>query len=135
VAALLAGACSAKDPMAGEIACQQRMVAVPAAPNTAPRGHGLGNIAVAFGAMSRRYAAMPLDGCTDDQRARATMLVKETSGIAADAASLPDVQDAPEPSLQARGKFLTFVSRLEGFERRRQIMQQDLEKMRAVRLR
>lgn len=109
------------------------MIETTAEPQPAVPKHGAAGIAATYAAMSRRYAVMPLDGCTDSQRVRATTLARETSGIAADAASLPDIAGAPELSLQTQGKLMGLMSRIEGFERRRQIMQQDLEHMRTVR--
>ena len=92
-------------------------------------------MATAFETMSRRYGAMDLDGCTDEQRARAAIMVRVTHELATRAARLPKTDAANARSPAASPASLQFVEALQDFEKRRLAMQQDLERMRAVRLR
>jgi hypothetical protein len=133
--ALAMTACAREDPLAGELACQQRMVEIPSRILAAPGAHRGKAVVALYQRISRNYAAMSLDGCTDDQSGQAKRLARITNDIAVDAASLPDPKSAEGNSLRADGRFVLFRSRLEGFEERRIAMQQDLERMRSVRLR
>jgi len=133
--ALLAAGCTRRDPVADEIACQKRLVAIPAARDVAPQGRKLQGMPAAFEAMSRRYAAMDLGGCTEDQRIRAKILVGLTHELAVRAARLPTAQAADDPSPRRSQAFLAFLDGLEQFEQRRIVMQRDLDRMEAVRLR
>jgi hypothetical protein len=121
--------------VAAEIACQQRMVGIPSAADTSPQAHRVKGMPAAFETMSRRYAAMDLDGCTDDQRGRVPILVRVTHELATLASRLPRGGAPDEGSAAPSPAFLQFVDRLQDFEQRRQAMQQDLDRMRAVRLR
>ena len=132
---LLAAGCTRRDPVADEIACQKRLVTIPAARDVAPQNRKLQAMPAAFEAMSRRYAAMDLGGCTDDQRVRAKILVGVTHGIAVNAARLPAGNGMDDPSLRRSQAFLAFADGLEQFEQRRIAMQRDLDRMEAVRLR
>ncbi|HEX5183789.1 MAG TPA: hypothetical protein VFW19_11640 [Allosphingosinicella sp.] len=134
-AALLAGACTREDPMAGQIACQQRMVNIPSAKDAAPQARWGKGLADAFETMSRRYAAMDMHGCADDQHSRARIMAQVTHRIATLAVRLP--KDAPgrATDLADRTTFMEFADEMEGFENRRVAMQQELDRMRAVRLR
>jgi hypothetical protein len=111
------------------------MVELPSRLLANPAAHSGKAVATVYEQISRLYAAMPLDGCTDAQRAQAKRLVETTQALADDAAKLPDSNGAEGPALPANARFAAFMSRLEEFEHCRTAMQQDLEKMRAVRLR
>jgi hypothetical protein len=132
---LLAGACSRTDPVAAEIACQQRLVEIPTRILATPQAHAGKAVARVYEQISRAYAAMPLDGCTEDQRGQARSLARTLAEIAGDFTNLPDAKSADATSVQASAKYMDLRMHLEGFENRRILMQQDLEKMRAVRLR
>ncbi|HEY1606376.1 MAG TPA: hypothetical protein VGF77_12350 [Allosphingosinicella sp.] len=134
-AALLAAACAHDNPMAGENACQQRMVDIPSAKDVAPQAHWGQGLAGSFETMSRRYAAMDKSGCTDDQHARVHILVQVTHEIATLAARLPKGGPDSATSLADRTSILQFADEMQGFENRRLAMQRDLDRMRAVRLR
>lgn len=119
---MLLGGCANKDPVAAEIACQKRMVSIPAARDLSEKlelGRAMG---AAFGTMSRRYAAMDQDGCTDEERARLSGMI----ALSRELASL-----APPPKGHAVPQF---EADLHVFEKRREAMQQDLDRMEAVRL-
>jgi hypothetical protein len=134
--AVAAAGCSAReDRVAAEIACQQRLVDVPSRLLVAWQARRGKAVAALYEQIGRRYDDMSLDGCTDDQRVQAKRLARMTHDIAGDAASLTDPRNRQGPPLQANASLMEFRSRLEGFENRRILMQQDLERMRAVRLR
>ncbi|HEX4738564.1 MAG TPA: hypothetical protein VH331_13490 [Allosphingosinicella sp.] len=133
-AALILGACSTKDPVAGEIACQRRMVEIPAAPDVSPQAHPGPGLPAAFETMSRRYAAIDLDGCTEDQRTRIPDMARLTHEIARLAGRLPR-PGAADQTVPVSPISVQFVAALKEFEKRRQTMQRDLDQMEAVRLR
>jgi hypothetical protein len=103
------------------------MVEIPAAPDVSPQAHRREGLAGPFETMSRRYAAMDVDGCTDAERARLADLVRLTRELAS-LAPRPSRDDAAAPAAPQ------FDAELLAFERRREAMQRDLDKMRAVRL-
>jgi hypothetical protein len=115
---------------AAEIACHQRTVDI-ASPVFAP-AHGPTGAAFArfFRAMNRRYRAMLLAGCSEDQRGRVRILTQITGDLADRAARLPTPLGTRVRSPAASQGFIEFMSRLESFEKRRVVMQEDLARMR-----
>jgi hypothetical protein len=118
---------------AGEIACQQRLVEL--------AGHDLLSVAGAEG-----LERMSLEGCTEDQRSAARRTARDARELALTFARLRGPAEPSEsreqaigalqrqleqePGLQANRLFLEFQSQLEGYEMRRRIMREDLERMR-----
>jgi hypothetical protein len=134
--ALALPACAAgEDPLAGQLACQQRLVELPLKPGVTPQTRHGQTVAAAYEGLSRRYAAMRRDGCTDEQRAQVGTMARLTHEIGAVAARLPKPESADANSLASSRGYLEFTNLLQQFEKRRIAMQQDLERMRAARLR
>jgi hypothetical protein len=115
----------------GEIACQRRLIAVadgthvPRLPSRGP------DLAAGFATMSRGFEQMPLDGCSEEQRGRAAIMARVARDISDMAARIGDPRKQMEamPSLQGRQAAMEFVAGIEQFERRRQVLREDLDKM------
>ena len=117
------------DVRAGEVACQRRLVALSADIRPGPPGSGL---AGAFARAGERFQRMPLDGCSESQRYTATAFARVTRQIAATAARIGgDPMRALEgqPGLRTSADFRELQSLIEGFERRRQVLREELERM------
>jgi len=124
-ASLLALAGCADGARAAEAECQERMVRLMDAVNGPP-------LQVKFEQLRRNFESMPLDGCSEGQRARIPILVRMAAELA-DAADTASVDRRPGP-LSTRDENLTrFMTLLEGFDGRRRVMREDLEEMRAGR--
>jgi hypothetical protein len=135
-ALLLASSCG-NTAREGEIACQQRLVDLSSRDFLSPGA-------------AEGFERMELDGCSEDQRLRARLTARAARELAATFARirgpLPPSRAAPEsrreaiaaalrqleqaPSLREAQPFLEFQSQLEQYERRRQILREDLERMR-----
>jgi hypothetical protein len=100
-----------------------------------PQHHGAKGLAATFEQLSSRYGAITTEGCTENQRAQAQSMARVTHELATTAARLPDPESPESGSLRYALLYAQFNAGLEQFEKRRQAMQQDLERMRAVRLR
>lgn len=110
----------------GEMACQQRLIDLSggvAGPNLAP----------SFAAMSGNYQRMPLDGCSENQRAQAGIMARVTRDLAQAAARIGDPLRRMErdPDLRSNQAFLELQAQIEQFEHRRQALREDLERMTA----
>lgn len=103
------------------------MVEIPAAPDVSPQAHRGQGLAGPFATMSQRYAAMDVEGCTDEERARLAGLVRLTREIASLAPPPPKGEVAAPPAPRFDADLLIF-------EQSREAMQRDLDKMRSVRL-
>lgn len=121
---LLLAPSRAKAGRADEIACQQRLIDL----SGEVAGPGL---AGSFAAMSGNYKRMALEGCSEDQRARAGIMVRVTRDLAQAAATIGDPLRRMErdPELRSNQAFLELQAQIEQFERRRQALREDLDRM------
>lgn len=111
------------------------MVKIPAAPDVTLAARPIAGVATAFETMSRRYAAMDLDGCTDDERTGIAAMARMTHKLATLAARLAQADKIGDRSPSVASTRAQFAEAVQGFEKRRLVMQSDLERMEAVRLR
>ncbi|HMJ93543.1 MAG TPA: hypothetical protein VK472_05550 [Allosphingosinicella sp.] len=127
---LLVSSC-ADDKWATEIACQQRLVDVP---GQKMKKAGPGEIVVAssFAQLSRTYAEMPLDGCTEAQAYAARSLSRRARHLA-DTGVVAERSLHAAPSLKEREAFMNFAAGLEQFENRRRVLREELVEMKADR--
>ena len=125
---LLASSC-ADDKRAAEILCQQRLVDVS---NLKMKRAGPGESVVAssFAQLSRRYAEVPLNGCTEGQAYTAKSLSRLTRRLA-DTAGVADRALEDPASIRQSEAFMAFTSDLEQFENRRRVVREQLTEMRA----
>jgi hypothetical protein len=132
-AALLAGALvlfGCGDGSAGAIACQQRLV--DSLSGASPRAGGR-DIAAPFAAIRRRVEAMPRDGCSEDQVRTADSMAGSAGRVAAAAQRAGDLMKAMEQgrSPGSDRNLAELMHELEGFERRRAALREDLARMTA----
>jgi hypothetical protein len=115
----------------GEIACQRRLVALTDAPIASPRQPGEREFATLFATTSRSFEHMPLDGCNEDQRARAQIMARVSRNLSNLAARVGDVRRQLEqsPDLRSNETFLELQAGIEQFENRRQVLREDLDRM------
>jgi hypothetical protein len=126
--ALILASCGG-DARAGEIACQRRLVELSGDLRPGPPASGLGGV---FARASERFVRMPLDGCTESQRYTAGAFARVTGQIASTAGRIgDDPMRALErrPGLRTSQDFMELQSQIEGFERRRQVLRAELERM------
>ena len=115
----------------GEIACQRRLIAVMDGTHVPPLPSGGPDLAAGFAAMSRGFEQMPLEGCSEEQRARAAIMARVARDLSNTAARIGDPRRQMEamPSLQGREAVMELAAQIEQFERRRQALREDLDKM------
>lgn len=127
-AMLLATACGggADVARAAELECQRRL----AAAFNGPAGPDVGG---GFEALRDRLAALPTEGCNEDQRHTAERLAGLAGRIAATMRDIGDVRAAMEqqPSLRTDRRFGELMAMIEQFDRRRAILVDDLRRMEA----
>ena len=115
---------------AGEIACQQRLAGSPARPITPPNPSER-RLSAPFAAWNQYYREMALDGCTEGQIYQASRLAR----IAAELSDALQPFDDPlrvmeqNPSLRSNQAFMELQAGIEGFERRREAIRKELDRM------
>ena len=111
-----------------EIACQRRLIAVAGEPPGPP---GESRLTRGFSAMSRNFARMPLDGCSEGQRYQARRMAMLTQELALLAARIGDPLKAAEqePRLRTNQAFLELESGIEQLQHRRRALNEDLDRM------
>ena len=126
---LLAASC-ADEGRIQEMACQQRLVDAGDGIR-AVRGAGRTVIGPTFERAGKRFEELKLDGCTENQIHSAKALARLASELAASAGAAESAIEKGEPGLQDQQAFMTFADRLERFERRREVLREELARMSA----
>jgi hypothetical protein len=132
VAALALAACSGGDDerQRAEIACQQRLVDVQKA---LPAGVAHGAIGGGFDQLRARYEALPLDGCTEQQRTLAATMARVSGRISALRQRIGDISTAgAAPSIAMNPDMMEFMNEIEGFSNRTRHISEDLARMQAA---
>jgi hypothetical protein len=128
---LLLIASSADDSRQAEIACQQRLVNVPANARPVKPGPGDSVTASGFARLSQGYSDLPLKGCTERQAHAAQALSKLARELAGTAGVAEQARLEGPPSIRHNQALMIFTERLEQFENRRRVMREDLARMEA----
>jgi hypothetical protein len=130
-AALLGGALAllaCGDGRNAALNCQQRLVDVldTVPPRADPAGLGAG-----LASLQQRLDAVPRDGCSDDQSARADALARSAGRAAALMRRIGDPLRAMErsPGPEVDRDLRALMAEMEGFETRRQALRQELLRM------
>ena len=124
---LLIAACAA-DSRQAEIACQQRLVNVPAHAKADEARPGEGVMASTFARLSKGYSEMSLDGCTEDQVYKAGLLSRLARKLADTGDAAESAREGP-PSLKGGEALMAFMAELERFEGLRGRVRDDLAEM------
>lgn len=125
---LLIASCS-DDSRQAEIACQQRLVNVPANVRPAKSGPGDSVMASSFAHLSRGYSELPLQGCTEYQAHAAKTLSRLARELADTAGPAEQARLEGPPSIRHNQALMNFMERLEQFENRRRVIREDLAEM------
>ncbi|HYI65223.1 MAG TPA: hypothetical protein VEW71_10095 [Allosphingosinicella sp.] len=115
---------------AGEIACQQRLAGSPARPASPPNPSER-RLSSPFAAWNQYYREMALDGCTEGQRYQASALARISAELSDALQPFGDPSRTMKqaPTLRSNQAFMELQARIEGFERRREVIQKELERM------
>ncbi|HEY5711319.1 MAG TPA: hypothetical protein VIT38_05435 [Allosphingosinicella sp.] len=126
---LFASSCSEKS-LQGEIACQRRMIALTDEALLRPPAPGRRVSSLPFETASRGFEQMPVDGCSDDQLARARTMAR-TTGHLSDIATRVGAMPGPAQMAHLRGNqaFMEFLAELENLRNRRRVLAEDLDRM------
>jgi hypothetical protein len=120
----------ASEAQAAELACQRRLAAIRPLPTGGPAG-----FPVTFDAVRREYEALPLDGCSEAQRAAARALASAAGRVAAAARGAGDLEQAMRRGHGGNPALLGLMAEIERFQARRSRLAEDLRKMEAAALR
>jgi len=91
-------------------------------------------LAADFTAVSGGYEHMTLEGCTEAQSDQARAMARVARNVAGLAANIGDLVEATErrPQLRTDETFRALQDAIEQFDRRRQVLRQELDRMTAA---